>query len=218
MGFRKELAGKRFGKLTVIEFSHVARNRNLYWKCKCVCGKEKNIKSSHLTSGAITSCGKGECNKSVGLIRNPKGKPVKEITWEVNENGCWICTSHAPNSEGYPRIGINKKRIYLSRYMYEKYKGEFPKGYDMCHKCDTPMCINPDHLFPGTRKDNVNDCIQKDRNIKGEDCSYAKLTEKQVYDIKYGYDGLMHKEIALIYNVSHGLISMIKNNKRWKHI
>lgn len=145
-------------------------------------------------------------------------KRRKKITWKVDENGCWICTSHAPNSEGYPRININKKRIYISRYMYEKYKGEIPEHYDMCHKCDIPMCINPDHLFAGTRQDNVNDCINKNRNVKGEMVITSKLTEKQAYEIKFGYDSLTFKEIASIYGVSYTLISFIKNNKRWKHL
>lgn len=218
MGFRNDLIGKTFGDLIVIEFSHASKNRNLYWKCKCACGNEKTIKGFNLTSGAITSCGKGKCNRGIGIIRNPNGKSTKEIKWEVDENNCWNCISHAPNSNGYPRININKQKSYLSRYMYKKYKGEIPKRYDVCHKCDNPLCINPDHLFVGTRKDNVDDCIQKGRNIKGEDSNLAKLTNEQALEIKFGYKNLMYKEIAKLYDVSPSLISMIKNGKRWKHL
>ena len=154
----------------------------------------------------------------LGIVRNPNGKPPKEITWENNENGCWICTSHAPNSKGYPRINVNKRRVYLNRHMYQKHKGDIPEGHDVCHKCDNPMCINPDHLFVGTRKDNVQDCIEKERNIRGENSNFAILTEEQVREIKFGYKNLMYKEIASLYNVSPPLISLIKNNKRWKHV
>lgn len=142
----------------------------------------------------------------------------KELKWDVLENGCWICTSHKPNSKGYPRININNKRIYIHRYMYKKYKGEIPEKYDVCHKCDTPMCINPEHLFAGTRQNNVDDMINKKRNIYGEKTHNHILTEEQAKEIKYGLKDMLHKDIAKKYNVCMTLISLIRNNKRWKHI
>jgi hypothetical protein len=71
----------------------------------------------------------------------------------------------------------------------------------MCHKCDNPLCINPEHLFVGTRKDNVDDCINKGRNVRGEKCNFAKLTEEQAREIKFGYSDLMYKEIAAIFSL-----------------
>jgi len=138
----------------------------------------------------------------------------KEIAWEVNENGCWICISHKTN-KGYSML--SKNRI-ITRVMYEKYKGEIPKGMLVCHKCDTPACINYEHLFLGTDVDNIKDKCNKDRQIKGEKIKSSKLTEKEVKEIKFGYQEKLHREIAEIYKVSQTTITNIKNNKTWKHI
>lgn len=138
----------------------------------------------------------------------------KEITWEVNENGCWICTSHKTN-KGYPMLSDNR---ILSRVIYEKNKGKIPKGMLVCHECDTPSCINPSHLFLGTNIYNMKDKCSKDRQSKGEKIKTSKLTEREVNEIKYGCHEKSHREIAEAYKVSPTTITNIKNNKSWKHV
>lgn len=146
------------------------------------------------------------------------GSKPREITWEINENDCWICTSHAPNYYGYPVIKRNGKKIILSRYMHEKYKNKIPENMCVCHKCDIRKCINPDHLFLGTIADNIEDMVKKGRNSKGENRPTAKLSTKQAYKIKFGHNNLLYKEIAKLYNVSIVTIGRIKSNKSWKHL
>lgn len=88
----------------------------------------------------------------------------------VTETGCWIWTK-AWTRAGYGQLDINKKRMYTHRLSYEKFKGLIPEGMIVCHKCDTPSCCNPDHLFVGTFKDNTMDKIAKGRQPRGEELS-----------------------------------------------
>lgn len=148
-----------------------------------------------------------------------KMKTNKKIAWQVNENDCWICTSHAGNGHGYPQYQVNGKPGYLSRYMYENKHSKIPDGMCACHKCDTPMCINPDHIFLGTRADNNADKVSKNRQACeiGELNSNSKLTEKQIIEIRNIHD-MKHRQIAEIYNVSKSHITNIRRNYNWRHL
>ena len=84
---------------------------------------------------------------------------MKPITWEVNENNCWICTSHKKDKDGYP-VGYKRK---IHRHVYEQCFGEIPIDMVVMHKCDNPSCINPEHLIIGTYKDNTEDMYSKGR-------------------------------------------------------
>ncbi len=146
----------------------------------------------------------------------------KEIEWH-EDNGCWICTSHHADSSGYP-IGSNGR---LHRIMYEKYKGKIENGLFVCHKCDNPTCINPEHLFLGTNADNFNDMRNKNRHskglkhgikLRGEKNGFHKLTEKEAIEIKYGYQEVPYKNIALKYGVCNSTIGAIKRNINWKYL
>jgi hypothetical protein len=76
-------------------------------------------------------------------------------------NDCWIYKGY--KSKGYGQFMMAGERIYAHRYSFQVYRGDIPKGYFICHTCDNPPCINPDHLFLGTQKDNVRDMISKGR-------------------------------------------------------
>ena len=87
------------------------------------------------------------------------------IKFHVNDNKCWICTSHKTN-KGYPVASIKGKKIRLSRLLYYKFKEGKMQGMFVCHKCDNPNCINPEHLFLGTPRDNIDDMLKKGRHGK----------------------------------------------------
>jgi len=91
-----------------------------------------------------------------------------------------------------------------------------PDGMLVLHRCDNPSCVNRDHLYFGTHKENMKDMVQKKRQAKGAKIHTAKLTEDDVNKIRN--DNRLHKVIANEYNVSDNLIGQIKNKEIWKHI
>lgn len=99
------------------------------------------------------------------------GKTTKDFCWVKKRiktdtnSGCWIWYG-AKRNTGYGFIEINwrpRKRKLAHRHVYELFNGPIPRGLFVLHKCDIPLCVNPEHLFLGTQKDNMVDCSKKDR-------------------------------------------------------
>lgn len=87
---------------------------------------------------------------------------------EVDEaTGCWMWTG-AKTPRGYPKTFYKGAYFGAHRLMYFLEKGNIPEGLNVCHDCDTPLCINPDHLFTGTQKDNLKDMTDKGRRSQGK--------------------------------------------------
>lgn len=78
---------------------------------------------------------------------------------------CWIW-SGALNSRGYGSMVYNGKSVSAHRFAYEHFVGPIPKGMFVCHSCDLPKCVNPDHLWVGTAYENNWDCIRKGRSVQ----------------------------------------------------
>jgi len=137
----------------------------------------------------------------------------------VSKDGCWL-TDLCCCRNGYPKIGVGGKTQKASRVMFELFNGEIPKGFYVCHKCDNPSCINPNHLFLGTQKDNMVDMAKKGRSTKGSRNRSAKLNEDDVVEIKrlLSEGRLNQKEISDLYGVDRKIISGIKNGKIWRHV
>jgi len=136
-----------------------------------------------------------------------------------NTTNCWLWQG-AKDGCGYGFVYIKPKTQRTHRAMYEYYYGEIPKGLLACHKCDVPSCVNPDHIFLGTPKDNYVDMHKKGRAVeiirRGESHKLSKLTEADVINIRTARG--RHKDIGSIYGVSGTLVGNIKNRKTWKHV
>ena len=137
----------------------------------------------------------------------------------VSESGCWNWTgANKGNGYGHTRQGPAHRRAY------QLFVGAIPKGHDVCHKCDNRPCVNPDHLFTGTRKQNMQDCVAKGRIAKGdrlnarkgENGPSAKLTWRQVKEIRLSKE--KSKVIAAKYGVTSDNVNKIKSFKTWKEV
>jgi uncharacterized protein (UPF0248 family) len=130
------------------------------------------------------------------------------------KESCWIWEGNKTGN-GYGSLAINGKQIPTHRLSYEYFVGPIPEGMCVCHTCDTPLCLNFNHLWLGTKKDNMRDCVNKDRNYhsRGEKHPKHKLTEEQVKEIRAST--LKRCELGQMYGVAKSTIKDIKNGKNW---
>jgi len=136
--------------------------------------------------------------------------------------GCWLW-SGPPAANGYGQLGVGRKVIKAHRFSYSRFCGEIPDGLFVCHRCDVRLCVNPAHLFLGTRRDNVNDMVAKGRQRKGpvpktqgERHYAAKLNVAAVHEIRRTSGAL--RAMAERYGVSRSLISQIRLRQTWSHV
>ncbi len=116
--------------------------------------------------------------------------PWQERYWQyVDKSGdCWEWLGRKSNS-GYGMMNFDKKQYYVHRLSYMLRNIEIPKDHFVCHKCDNPGCVNPDHLFIGTYMDNIRDRDKKGRGARGEKHPMSKLTDTQATYILNNYSG-----------------------------
>lgn len=128
--------------------------------------------------------------------------------------GCWIWTG-ALTSWGYGKIGAGKKTQRAHRVSWELFIGPIPDDMNVLHRCDTPSCINPDHLFLGTFKDNTQDCIRKGRFRT--DIEPTKEIEERVRKIR-SMRYLKARFVAFMFGVHENTIRRIWSGDRWKSV
>lgn len=135
-----------------------------------------------------------------------------------DETGCmeW---QRSTDKDGYGYVQANGKLMRAHRVAYQRAKGPIPKGDWVLHRCDNPRCCNPDHLFLGDCRSNVDDKVTKGRHAFGEKGGRAKLTEDQVRSIRAEYDkGDRQVDLAARYGVHQTQISLIVTRKEWAHV
>lgn len=119
---------------------------------------------------------------------------------------------------GYGRFWFQERTHAAHRVSWIFENGEFEPRLLVCHKCDNPSCVNPNHLFLGNQSENVVDMVRKGR--RGALCGNRKLTESDVLEIRrvYALGGATHKELSSRYGVGPYAIGAITRNKTWRHL
>lgn len=152
----------------------------------------------------------------------PRSRPISDRFWEKVQRqdvGCWLWTA-ARNKDGYGsfNLGMGCGTYLAHRVAWVLSTGEAPNGLEVCHRCDNPACVRPDHLFLGTHTDNVRDCVTKGRlhghrYESGECHRMAKLTVNDVEAIRIATG--TQREIGARYGISQMHVSRIKRGLRW---
>lgn len=142
---------------------------------------------------------------------------IARLTSKIpDSNGCilWLGT---PSRYGYARTEWFKKEILIHRYICEKKIGrKLLPGEIAMHSCDVRMCINPNHIEPGSHAQNQADKALRGRSLKGVKHPQSKLNEKQV--LKIFSDTRSSKIIAAEYCVSKVTVNSIRRGDTWAHI
>lgn len=154
----------------------------------------------------------------VGVVRFTVAERFHDKWIGEPNSGCWLWTGNV--SEGYScmygTLYVNGRTIRAHRVSYTLYKGEIPSGMIVMHRCDTPLCVNPDHLSIGTNADNNADMDAKGRRRapRGEYNGHAKLTADDVATIRAS--SARSVDLAGKYGVTIQNISSIRRRKSWK--
>lgn len=125
------------------------------------------------------------------------------------------------SDDGYGRINKDGNLVYIHREIYRHFKADFDKSLSVCHHCDNPCCVNHNHLFLGTHKQNMEDKARKGRvtNVVGGKNPSAKLQEKDIPIIRERIkNGITCYQIAREYGVKGETILSIKNGRTWRHV
>lgn len=156
---------------------------------------------------------------------------------QTTEERFWSKVSRMPNDEcwpwiprhggvGYGKFWLNKKIIGAHVASWILHFGGVPEGKEVCHKCDNRICVNPNHLFVGTRQENVADAIMKGRlryglrNLRrGEDHPNASIDDRRARIIKQllTEGRLTRKQIAETVGVTGNVIDGIRKGVTWRH-
>lgn len=173
--------------------------------------------------------------------------PYKRFWDKVQKtDGCWLWTAGKSNGYGMYRP-TSRTQKWAHRMSWELHFGLIPDGLCVCHRCDTPACVRPDHLFLGTKRDNSLDRHAKGRDASGERngahihrariprgdrwrethrnpangerSGQSKLTEAQVLEIRAAHaDGTPATHLAKLFGVSSVCIDHVVHRKTWRHI
>ena len=134
-------------------------------------------------------------------------------------DGCWLWTG-AVSGRGYGQFGVNRRLVGAHRLSYEMHFGVIPAGQLVCHKCDTPRCVRPDHLFLGTYQDNADDKVRKGRHPVGSRSSSSKISDDDVVQMRslHATGEYSYKTLSKKFGVTKGNVAFIILRKSWNHI
>ena len=141
-------------------------------------------------------------------------------------DGCWLWLG-STNAGGYGQIrrepegnAVRGAKATTHRVAWEPTHGPIPDGLHVCHRCDNPRCVNPDHPWLGTHAENLADMKAKGRAARGDRSGTARLDSQQVQIIKrLLFPGhCSASEISALLGVSASAIDAIRNQTTWRHV
>lgn len=135
---------------------------------------------------------------------------------------CWVWTG-SKTPHGYGTVRWSGDRLYSHRLAYTLANGPIPDGMFVCHRCDNPPCVRPDHLWLGTNADNIADRHQKGRTRTsppfGENASTSKLRAVEVIALREAHAaGATLEALARRYGVHHNTVQAIVVGKNWRSV
>lgn len=150
-------------------------------------------------------------------FRGTPQERIEKYSMPEPNSGCWIWLGII-DGPGYGIVSIKRRSTKAHRFSWELHRGPIPDGLCVCHVCDNRLCINPDHLFLGTKLDNCRDMYSKGRNVNNSGVKHwhAKITEAQARKIKRSR--LLGHVLMKRYGLSKAQISAIRTGRSWKHI
>lgn len=187
--------------------------------CECkIDGCKTKVKSKGFCIKHYTRFIRFGCADSVSVIIG-NDKLRLESSCKVNESGCWEWVKHKKN--GYGITVLQGKHEQAHRASWKVFIGEIPDGMQINHRCHNRSCINPDHLYVGTQKQNMADMYNsgRDNHPIGSKCGNSKLDEDSVSLIKIMINsGIKNQEIADTFKVSRACIQFIRIGRTWNHV
>ena len=138
-------------------------------------------------------------------------------------DNCWLWVG-GKNKAGYGTFHLGKGKQAAHRVSYQLHIGPIPESDEyhktsVCHKCDNPSCVNPDHLFLGSHSDNMKDMVKKERNIgykSGGENINSSITDEIAKEIKYG--NFSYSKRPKHIDIGKSAFYSIRRGETWKHI
>lgn len=134
-----------------LEGENMFINSNGFRICR-ICHRARKLKSYLARKG----------RKNIPVLAETLAQKLERNIFPVPESGCWLWDSTV-SQYGYGTLKFEGRKQLAHRLSYIHFKGQIQDGMMVCHKCDTPLCVNPDHLFLGVALDNHLDMVKKGR-------------------------------------------------------
>lgn len=218
-----------------------------WWNTPGVADTEDESMSEHQSTCSLRSCGychepfrpkysTQEYCSAVCWNRQQGSASVLDRFWanvdrSGGEDACWLWTGNLFAVSGYGRFFYTRQGIRHTerahRFSYTLAHGAIPDGVEVCHSCDAryPVrsieyrrCVNPSHLFLGTRAENAADMVAKGRQIRGVDAPKAKLVPWKVRAIRAAYvpGEVTLEELGELFGVGKGNVKNIVDRETWR--
>ena len=169
--------------------------------------------------------GRRFCSRACGYAS--RVAPLAERFWKHVDkgdgSGCWLWNGRKRAGYSYGTLSgeasATRRHELAHRVSWRLHFGEIPDGLVVCHRCDVPSCVRPDHLFLGTYRENIQDASRKLRLKHGEQCWSAKLTEADVRTIRARRaNGVTAAHLAEQFGIKAATVRHIVRRNTWKHV